>query len=381
MNEIVPTDAKTIRFGVIGCGGIGPTHCGAIRQIPGTELLAVADIVPERAASVAKKFDVPLTYASDVALLENPDIDAVCLCTPSGMHAEGTVRVLHAGKHVIVEKPMEVSLDACDRMITAQRETGKVLTVISQHRFDAASQIVKETIDLGKLGNIVLANAIVPWYRTQGYYDSGDWRGTWALDGGGALMNQGVHTVDLLQWLVSGQGRVSQIFGQTRTAAHERIEVEDVAAATLTFDNGTIGTLSATTAAYDGFAVRIEIYGTQGSAIIEGDRLKLLRLASGEEYRTEEAAAHALSVARGGTASVREDSTLRLGATEQESTLPNVASGAVWGDAHRAQFEDFLQAVRTGGTPLIDGPGARTPVEIILSLYRSARSGFPVTLA
>ncbi len=192
---------------------------------------------------------------------------------------------------------MDVSLAACDRMIAAEDASGRKLAVISQHRFDAATVLVKEAIEAGKLGKIVLADATVKWWRTQEYYDSGDWRGTWAMDGGGALMNQGVHTVDLLQWLAGG---VSSLYAQTRTAAHERIEVEDVAVAALTFQNGAIGTLTATTAAYKGFPVRIDIYGTEGSAILEGDRLKTLTLKTGETYASEEAAAHALSVAQGG---------------------------------------------------------------------------------
>ncbi|MDX1933649.1 MAG: Gfo/Idh/MocA family oxidoreductase [Capsulimonadales bacterium] len=374
MPDEVIGDKEVLKFGVIGCGGIGPTHCGAIVRTRGAALVAVADLLQERARSVAEKFDVPLVYDRDTTLLENPDIDVVCLCTPSGMHADGAVLALRAGKHVIAEKPMDVSLAACDRMIRVRQETGKLLTVISQHRFDTAAKIVKEAVDTGKLGRIVLANATVPWYRTQAYYDSGDWRGTWEMDGGGALMNQGVHTVDLLQWLVSGQGRVTQVFGQTRTAAHERIEVEDVAAATLTFAGGAIGNLSATTAAYDGFPVRIEIYGTEGSAVLEGDRLRFIRLSTGEAFQTEEAASHALSVARGGTASVREETVTRIGPAHSAPV------GAVWGDAHQAQIEDFCQAIRTGGTPAIDGPAARIPVEIILSVYRSARSGFPVPL-
>jgi predicted dehydrogenase len=362
---------RKIRFGVVGCGGIGPTHCGAIQQIADAALVAVADVVPERAQAVAKKFDVPRAYDGERALLHDPEIDAVCICTPSGRHADGAVAALSAGKHVVVEKPMDVTLEACDRMIAAADATGLALTVISQHRFDAATQIVKEAIDSGRLGRIVLADATVKWWRTQGYYDSGDWRGTWALDGGGALMNQGVHTVDLLQWLAGG---VSTLWAQTRTAAHERIEVEDVAVAALAFTNGAVGTLTATTASWDGFPVRIEIHGTEGTAILEGDRLKLLKFKNGEAYESEEAAAHALSVAKGGTASVREETATRL--TETAASDP----GAVWGDAHRAQIEDFIRAIRTGGKPLIDGRAARKPLEIILGVYRSARTGLPVIL-
>jgi predicted dehydrogenase len=284
------------------------------------------------------------------------------------MHADHAVAALRAGKHAVVEKPMDVTLDACDRLIAAECETGRRLAIISQHRWDAASRTVKQAIEEGKLGRIVYADATVKWWRTQEYYDSGDWRGTWKWDGGGALMNQGVHTVDLLQWLAGG---VRSLYAQTRTAAHERIEVEDVAVAALTFANGAVGTITATTAAYKGFPVRIDIYGTDGTAILEGDRLKALTLKSGEEYQSEEAAAHALSVAQGGTASVKDEAVQRSAAAAQ---------GAVWGDAHRAQIEDFIRAVRTNTKPLIDGRAGRKPLEIILGVYQSQRTGQPVTL-
>lgn len=362
------TGEGKLRFGIIGCGSIGPTHAGAINQIADAELVAVSDVIAERAEKVAQKYGVARVHDSHRALLADPDIDIVCVCTPSGMHADNAVEALRAGKHVIVEKPMDVSLEACDRLIAAEDETGKKLTIISQHRFDAATLLVKEAIDAGRLGRIVLADATVKWWRTQQYYDSGEWRGTWQWDGGGALMNQGVHTVDLLQWLTGG---VSSLYAHTRTAAHERIEVEDVAVAALTFENGAVGTMTATTAAYDGLPVRIDIFGTEGSAIIEGDRLKMLKLKNGEEYASEKAAAHALSVAMGGTASVKDEAATRAATAE---------AGAVWGDAHRAQIEDFMRAVRTNGKPLIDGRGGRKPIEIIKSVYQSARTGQPVTL-
>jgi UDP-N-acetyl-2-amino-2-deoxyglucuronate dehydrogenase len=359
---------RKIRFGIIGCGAIGPTHAGAIQQIEDAQLVAVGDVVPERAKSMAEKFGVPNVYTHVDDLLNDKNVDVVCLATPSGTHAQTAIAALQAGKHVIVEKPMEISLDACDRMIAAQQRSGRQLAVISQHRFDAASQLVKELIDTGKLGKIFLATAEVKWWRTQEYYDSGDWRGTWALDGGGALMNQAIHTIDLLQWLVGG---VASVFAKTKTASHERIEVEDTAVATLNFHNGAIGTFVASTAAYDGLPVRIDLFGTQGTAILEGDRLKLVTLKTGESFVTERAAAHALSVAKGGTASVKDQASHREAAVEQ---------GAVWGDAHRAQIQDFLHALRTGGKPLIDGKSGRDPVEIILAMYDSSRTGQPVTL-
>lgn len=358
-----------LRFGIVGCGSIGPTHAGAIRQIPGTEVVAVADTIQSRATVMAEKFGVKRVYSAESDLLSDKDVDVVCLCTPSGMHADGAVAAMRAGKHVIVEKPMDISLAACDRMIAAADETGRKLTVISQHRFDAASILAQQQITAGELGKVVLATADVKWWRTQAYYDSGDWRGTWAMDGGGALMNQGVHTVDLLQWLA---GPVATVTAQTRTSAHDRIEVEDTAVAMLTFKSGAVGTLVATTAAYPGLPVKVDVFGTGGSLSIEGDVLKHLAIKGKETLWGKTAAAHAISVAQGGTASVKDEAAHREGAADP---------GAVWGDAHRDQFKDFIRAIRENGQPLIDGRAARKPLEIILAVYESSRTGKTVTFS
>lgn len=358
-----------LRFGVIGIGSIGPTHCGAIAQISDAQLVAVADLNRQQAVAEAKKYSVNKIYGDYRELIADPDIDVVCICTPSGMHADMAVDAMRAGKHVVVEKPMDVSLEACDRMIAAEKETGRKLTVISQHRFDAASVTVKQAIDSGKLGKIILATAEVKWWREQSYYDNAGWRGTWKMDGGGSLMNQGVHTVDVLQWLVGG---VSVVWGKARAAGHERIETEDSAVLAMEFKCGAIGTLVTTTAAYKGLPARIEVYGTNGSAVIEGDRLTRMCLKSGEEYVNSELASHAISVAQGGTASVREE-------TSQKTA--KAVDGQTWGDAHRAQIEDLIAAIRTNTKPLIDGAAARKPVEIILATYQSQRTGQPVKLS
>ncbi len=358
---------KPIRFGIVGCGSIGPTHAGALAQISDARLVAVADVLVDRAREMADKYDIPTVYDSFEALLANDDVEVVILCTPSGIHANQAVAAMAAGKHVIAEKPMDITLDACDRIIAEQRRSGRKFTVISQHRFDSATMLLRDVITSGKLGKIILADASVKWWRTQKYYDSGEWRGTWRLDGGGALMNQGVHTVDLLQWLVGG---VSTIYAHARTAGHERIEVEDVAVAALTFSNGAIGTLTATTAAFDGLPVRIDIFGTEGSATLEGDRLKMLKLKTGETYSSEAAAEHAISVAQGGTASVKDQAGARVKAA---------SPGAVWGDAHRAQLENFIAAIRQDTDPLITAAAGRKPLEIILGVYESSRTGRPVT--
>jgi predicted dehydrogenase len=337
-------------------------------RIDDVEIVATADVIPQRAQDLAAKLNLSKAYGSDEALIADPDIDAVCICTPSGMHAEHSVRAMRAGKHVAVEKPMEITLEACDRMIAVSRETGKKLTVISQHRFDPATIQVKEAIDSGKLGKIVLATASVKWWRKQHYYDAANWRGTWAGDGGGSLMNQGVHTVDVLQWLTGG---IESVFGHTMTAAHT-IETEDIAVAALKFNCGAVGTLTASTAAFPGSPARIEIFGTEGSAIIEGDRLKQMTFKNGETIAPEAAALDAVSVAQGGTASVKDEATRRAAFGDKK---------AGWGDAHRAQIVDLIDAIRNDTQPLMNGQAARKPVEVVLSIYESSRTGQMVRVA
>jgi UDP-N-acetyl-2-amino-2-deoxyglucuronate dehydrogenase len=351
-----------LRFGLVGCGSIASTHAHALAAQPEAILVACTDVVLERTHKFAVDFDLqPLSWAE---LLANPTIDAVTICTPSGLHAELGTQALRAGKHVIIEKPMDVSLEACNALITAQHETGKTLAVISQHRFDRASQSVRQALDAGLLGNLLLVDARIPWYRTQEYYDSGDWRGTWAMDGGGCLMNQGVHTVDLMRWLA---GPIASIYAQARMAAHTGIAVEDAITATLTFTNGAIGTLMASTAAYPGFPARLALHGTLGSAIIEGDALHTLAIQGQESITGEVAVAHALQVATGGT---------------KAATLapPELGAAGAWGDAHRAQLADFIHCCRTGETPMVNGHEGRKAVAVVLAAYESARTGQIVNL-
>ena len=363
--NFLPMSNSPLRMALIGCGSIAGTHAEALSLLPEAHLITCADSVPERAVSFAAKYNLRAVPTTEVLL--DRDIDAVTVCVPSGLHAEWGVAALRAGKHVIVEKPMDVSLSACDRLLAAARVAGKTLSVVSQHRFDPASGLVKQAVEKGELGPLVMVDARIPWYRTQDYYDSGDWRGTWAMDGGGALMNQGVHTVDLLRWIC---GPVASVSAQMRTAAHARIEVEDSVCATLAFASGAIGTLAASTSAYPGFAARLAVHGTAGSAVIEGDTLALLAVQGRETIAGQEANAHALQVAMGGTRA----------ATAQKAQGASSDPAAVWGDAHRAQFADFIQCCRTGATPVVDGVGARAAVELVLAVYESARTGETVRL-
>lgn len=363
------TTPAPITFALIGCGSIAPTHAKALAALPGDVLLThCCDTNPTIAAEFASKFG--LKTATFDQILADPAIDAVCFCTPSGLHGSLGVRALAAGKHVVIEKPMEVTPAACDPLIAASRASGRKLSIISQHRFDPASRKVRAALDNGEFGRLLLAEARIPWYRTQEYYDSGDWRGTWALDGGGCLMNQGVHTVDLMLWFA---GPVKTVYAQMRTSGHERIEVEDVVCATLTFANGAVGNLMATTSLYPGLPAYLGIHGTEGSAVLDGDELQLFAIKGKEVQRGQAATAHALQVATGGTRS----------ATAHAQAIPaaSESGGWVWGDAHRAQFADFVNAVRTGGEPLVNGVAGKAAVALINAVYESARTGRVVELA
>jgi len=348
-----------LRFGIIGGGVIGPTHAQAIGRLPDAELVAVADVVPEKARELAEKFSVT-PYQDSSEMLAKEHLDIVNVCTPSGLHGEYAIQAMRAGCHVMVEKPMEITLAKIDEMLRVQQETGRKLAVISQHRFDPAAQQVHNLLEEQAFGKLVLGNASVPWWRAQKYYDSGAWRGTWQLDGGGVLMNQSIHSIDLLQWLM---GRVKSIYAYTDTLIH-RMETEDVAVAVLRFVNGALGTIVATTDAYPGVGTRIEIYGDRGSALIENDQLGYLRLARDEQ---EEVGPYGSAPQQS-----RQEGRSQTGAADP---------AAISVETHVQQIADMIRAVHENGTPLLDGYGARHPVEIILGIYESARTGKEVRLS
>src|SRR5436853_2474942 len=265
---------EKLRFGIIGCGVIGRLHAEAITSLPDAQLVAVADIIPERAQELAEKYHVK-PYSDFHEMLAREQLDVVDICTPSGQHGEEAIQVMRSRRHVIVEKPMDISRAAIEEMLRVQQETGVKLAVISQHRFDPDTIKVHDLVEAQAFGRLVLGNALIPWWRSQAYYDSGAWRGTWKLDGGGVLMNQSIHSIDLLQWLM---GPVKSVCAYTDTLVH-RMEPADVAVAVLRFVNGALGTIAATTGAYPGTGTRIEVYGDKGSAVIEDDRLSYLHLA------------------------------------------------------------------------------------------------------
>src|ERR671914_2094120 len=237
---------EKLRFGILGCGVIGPHHAKAIAGLASAELVAVADVDPELAENLAEQYGCS-HHTSLEEMLSGVDLDAVCVCTPTGMHAEGAITVLEAGKDVVIEKPVDVTLKAADRLIEVQRATGRRVAVVSQHRFDAGAQAVREALVRGEFGHLTSGSADVRWWRSQSYYDSGGWRGTWELDGGGVLVNQAIHSIDLLQWLM---GQVVEVTAYTGLLAHERIEVEDTAVANLKVEGGGLGALLGATAGF-----------------------------------------------------------------------------------------------------------------------------------
>jgi len=351
--------AEKLRFGIIGCGVIGPTHAEAINSLPDAQLIAVADTIEARAQKLADKYNVT-PYADIQEMLDREQLNVVTVCTPSGEHGKHACQVMRTGRHVIVEKPMEITRAAIDEMLRTQQEMGVKLSVISQHRFDAATQEIHKLVQEQAFGRLVLGNVIIPWWRSQAYYDSGAWRGTWEFDGGGVLMNQSIHSIDLLQWLM---GPVKSLYAYTNTLAH-RMETEDVGVAILRFANGAVGTIAATTGAYPGVTTRIEVFGDKGSAIIENDQLSYLHLARDEQeqagdYGSNPKTARKISV--------------------DSSAAQNPA--ALSTDSHALQIADMIRAVREKGTPRVDGNTARQPVDIIMGIYESVRTHKEIMLS
>ena len=352
------TTENRVRFAVIGAGVIGDVHCRALTSMSDTaELVAIADSKPDKAAKMAAHYGIADSTADVAALLARDDIDAVTICTPSGLHADLAVAALAGGKHVVIEKPIDITLAAADRIIEAERSSGRKVAVISQHRFDKSTEKVLDSVRSGSLGTLTSAIASHAWWRGQTYYDSGDWRGTWALDGGGAVMNQTVHTINLL---VTAMGTPVEVFAYTARLAHERIEVEDTAVAVVKFASGALGMIHGTTAAYPGLDASLRIFGSKGSAVISNDELVFLHENAGDAPEI------ALSSGTGAN-QVTED--FALGPED-----------IALGDAHQRQLGDFVTAIRTDGRPRVGTVDARTSLAVILGLYESAATGRPVTL-
>lgn len=345
-----------IRFGIIGTGVAGGFHAQAIARTPGARLVAVCAARPELAADLAARYHAEV--AQDIpALLARDDIDAVSICTPSGQHAEQGIAAARAGKHVLVEKPLALTLADADALIAACRNAGVQLGVALQRRTDPDFRAARDAIAAGALGRMVLGAMTVPYLRPQSYYDSAAWRGTWALDGGGALMNQGVHLVDLLLWLMGDE--VAEVQARADTLAHT-IEVEDVVTAALRFTSGALGTIAATTAVAPGFPHRVEIYGTQGGMQIEGEAVV--------RWETTQ------TPTEGAPAGPR----VTTSGSGQQDAGPGADPRNITMSGHARIIDDFAAAIRERRAPLVTGEDARRALSVVLAVYQSAREGRPV---
>lgn len=346
---------KDYGIAVVGAGNIAAAHIDAVSRLPNARLTGVASRTVAKAQALAERHGTR-AYDSVEQAVNDPAVDIVAVCTPSGAHLDVALLAIKAGKHVVVEKPLEVTAERARRLSDAAEQAGVALATIFMSRFGDANAFVKGAVEQGRLGPLVQGDAYVKWYRDQAYYDSGAWRGTWSLDGGGALMNQAIHQVDLLLWIM---GPVAEVFAYADTLTHERLEVEDTLVAVLRFANGALGSISAATSLWPGRPKALHVHGADGVAIVEDDVLVDWRTRSGgDEERTEVLARYG-GHATGGAADPM----------------------AISFENHRRQYADLLAALDEGRAPAVDGYEGVRSVALIEAIYRSVREGSPVRIA
>jgi predicted dehydrogenase len=336
-----------IGFGVVGCGMIGKVQAEAIASIPGARLLALCARDERRVTEFAARFGAT-GYADYDRFLDHPGLQIVNVCTPSGLHAEQGVAAARAGLHVLVEKPIDTTLEKADALIEACDRGGVKLGVIFQSRFLPAVQKIKRAIDEGRLGRLMIGDAYVKWYRAPEYY-AGSWHGTMAMDGGGALINQAIHTVDLLRWMM---GPVDAAFAMKAALRYPQIEAEDTLVASLRFQSGALGVIEAATSAKPGFKRRLEISGERGTVILDGDAISRWAI-DGEDGDADDG---------------------------EQITDGSANPAAISNEGHRRQIEDMMRAVIEDRAPMIDGREGRKSLEVVIALYKSAVSGQAVMI-
>lgn len=323
---------KKVNYAVIGCGSISKTHIKALQQVEKAVLYAVCDKSEERAKAAAAETGAVI-YTDMDELLADEKVDAVIILTASGMHADMGMKAAKAGKHVVVEKPIDISVEKAMQLIEVCEENHVSLSCIFQHRYDEDTKALKKAVEEGRLGTLNAGCCHTKWYREQEYYDEVDWRGTKRYDGGGALMNQGIHQLDMFQFLF---GDVDEVFAYCATRAHERIDVEDLCMATLKFKNGALGLLEASTVANPGFYTRIDVNGSKGSVILQNNTIQEWKV-EGEESRQ-------------GT----------------KTELP-----------HRLQLEEITESILSGKPSLVNGREALKVLSLVEAIYKSALTGKP----
>lgn len=341
-------EQKKIGYAVLGLG-IGMAHADAAFASPHADLVAVCDLDEARLAKAAKKYEGVSAYTEFEQLIADPRVDIISICLPSAMHADFAVRAMKAGKHVLVEKPIDITPDRAQRIEDARIRTGMKAGVVHQNRFNCNMYPIKAAITDGRMGKLILGTFGVKWYRDQRYYDRGGWRGTWDMDGGGSLMNQAVHTVDLMQWLMGDVVSVTSTMG----IYDHTIATEDMTASLIKFKNGAAATFVSTTCAYPGISTEICLYGTGGSVEADADTLKVWKMKDAEDEEAEE------------TAMLEKYGRGNLGFSADPS--------AIFGHAH--VVEDMIAAVRDDRDPEVMPTEAIKSVAIVNAVYRSARTG------
>ncbi len=339
---------KKLRIGLAGTGFAGEVHAKALQEVTGAELVAAYNRSSKRGKAFAEEWGVD--FQRDYGeLLDRDDIDLIDVCTASGTHGDFAVAAATAEKHLIVEKPLEITPERCDKIITSADQNGVTLSVIFQNRYKPSVQRLREALEEDSFGRLIMGEASVKWFRAEDYYQT-DWKGTKEYDGGGALLNQSIHTIDLLQWMM---GKVRSVYGRIDTLYHD-IEAEDAGVAVLEFEDGALGTIHGSTAIYPGLKEGLSIHGTKGSAEIEGDSIKTWEFSSDnmEEVKKE---------------SSEED--------QGGSSSPQ----GIDSELHRKQLQEIVDAIKTGSSLPIDGKEGKKAVKIIDAIYRSSREGEPIT--
>ncbi len=342
-----------IRYGVLGLG-IGSAHAEAAERSENAFLAAICDKDPARLAKYAEKYPNAHAYADFEDMLAHEELDILSVCLPTGLHAEYACRAMEAGVNVLCEKPLDVSLQAAERVIETEKRTGKSCGVVFQNRYNYPIEPLCEALRDGSLGRIYLGSFAVKWYRDAAYYAAGEgWRGTWRLDGGGSLMNQAIHTVDLMLMLM---GEAESVETQMGLYGHD-IETEDATVSSIRFKSGAMASFVTTTCAYPGICTEISLTCEKGSVSLDADRMTAFKLMSDPDGSGEAEMLSKYGI--GNRRAARE-------------------TGRIFG--HRFVVEDMISAVSEGRRPRVDVEGALPALRLILAMYDSAREGRRVFL-
>lgn len=354
---------EKVKTGIIGCGKVGHLHAKALQSIPESVFTAVCDTDINRAKAFAEQYNVK-AYCDIEEMAKDAGVEAVNICTPHPVHAPAAIAAANAGMHILVEKPLASSLEDCDAIIKAAKDNGVVLGTMCQRRFYPPSQRVKRAIDEGKIGKPILGTVCMLGWRDKAYYESDPWRGTWKGEGGGVLVNQAPHQLDLLQWFM---GPIDELYGYWSNLNHPYIEVEDTAIAVIKFKNGGLGNIIVSNSQNPALYGKVHVHGENGASIgvqTDGGAMFIAGMSSILEPPVND-----LWTIKG------EEGMLEIWKKEDTEFFNSINPMEYF---HKVQIEDFLKAIITGGKPLIDGEEGRKTVEIFTAIYRSNRDRAPV---